>query len=655
MKNEIRKIYATTSLLFLAALAVSPLKDYFSEWRSIQNEFNESVEKLSVKINPVEVGLQQIWVRELDNIDRCVTCHLGISESKLQSVRQPFKVHSKIYHDVEKFGCTVCHDGQGEATKYEDAHLPTEFWEKPLLPAKYIESSCGKCHIGEKLSSTPILNLGRELTGKLNCAACHVIPAIKKKYSYSLDGIGNKILNRKWIINWLKNPDQYAANASMPRFNLSDQEIESLSDFLMSFKLFGEELNLEPLPKIYFHNKDSEDFIALGQTRFREARCISCHAVEGKGGKLAIDLSKIASKAKDVWIYNYIKNPKKFQPNIDMPQYGFSDEEAAAIAAYIESEFVDWEESAEESEQHIPQPNFFQEGLRIFNANNCGGCHNLSSKGIAENSGPDLSIIGSKRLYQIDWGRSNIPHTVFDFIEHKINEPKSFGDNTRMPQYSLTGIELTAITTYLLSLKESKLPINFIRKPEEMPVNNIQGEVGKIFQKYSCLKCHSLNQVGGYIAPDLTIIGSQLNTKWMQEYFRVPYSVRPIVEERMPNLFIGSEEVEVILNYFNTVALNDNLIIPANLFSDKSWERGRSLYKEKYGCPGCHMLEGKGGYVGPALDDSGDRLKPGYLYNWLLDPQKFKPNTIEPKTGMSNQDAMDITSYLLTFKKPGER
>lgn len=655
MKNGIRKIYAATSVLFLVALAVSPLKDYFSEWRTLQNEFNESIEKLPVKVNPVEVELRQIWVRELDNIDRCTTCHLGISNSKLQTIRQPFKVHSKIYHDVNKFGCTVCHDGQGLSTKYNDVHLPTEFWDQPMLSAKYVESSCGKCHIGEKLSSTPTLNFGRELLEKLNCSACHLIPAIKKKISYSLDGIGRKLLNRKWIINWLKNPEQYAANASMPGFNLTEKEIESLTDFLMSFKLFGEGINLEPLPEVYFQNKDDEDFIALGQTRFREARCISCHAIEGKGGKLAIDLSKIASKAKDVWIYNYIKNPKKFQPNIDMPQYGFSDNEIAAVTAYIESEFVDWESSGEGLDEHIPLPNFFQEGLRLFNTNNCGGCHKLSIKGVAENSGPDLSTIGSKKLYQVDWGKTNIPHAVFDFIEHKIEKPKDFGDNTRMPQYSLSGIELTAITTYLLSLKESKLPVNFIRSAEEIPVKNIQGEVGKLFQKYSCLKCHSLNQAGGNIAPDLAIIGSQLNPEWMKEYFRIPYSVRPIVEERMPNLFIKPDEVEVLLNYFSTVALNDELEIPADLFSNKSLERGKSLYKEKYGCPACHMLEGKGGYVGPALDNSGDRLKAGYLYNWLLDPQKFKPNTIEPKTGMSNQDAVDITSYLLTFKKQSVR
>ncbi|MBI5731121.1 MAG: c-type cytochrome, partial [Ignavibacteriales bacterium] len=238
--DRLRKIYAVTSILFLAALAISPLKDYFTEWRSIQKKFNETVEKLPVKVNPVSIGLQQIWNRELNTIDRCTTCHLGITNSKLKMVSQPFRTHSKIYHDIEKFGCTICHEGQGLATRYEEVHLPTEFWDQPILPNRYIESSCGKCHIGEKLSSTPTLNKGRELLEKFNCASCHDIPGIKKSYTLSLNGIGSKVINRNWILDWLKNPKHYQDNALMPNFLLTEKEIISLTDFLMSFKSFGD-------------------------------------------------------------------------------------------------------------------------------------------------------------------------------------------------------------------------------------------------------------------------------------------------------------------------------------------------------------------------------------------------------------------------------
>ena len=335
--NRLKKIYAVASIIFLISLAVSPLKDYFREWRHIQTNFNETVEKLPQKVKPVSIGLQQIWVRDLDRIDRCTTCHVGIDNLNLKSVPQPFKLHSKVYHDVEKFGCTICHEGQGLATDYDEVHLPTEFWDSPMLPKKYIESSCGRCHINTNLTSTPSLNMGRTLITELSCSGCHNILGSKKNFIPSLDGIGRKIIKRNWLVNWLKDPLQYQPDTKMPNFYLSDQEAEILTDFLMSFKTFMDGEILESLPDVYYKNKDNEDFIMLGQTRFREARCISCHAVEGKGGKLAVDLSKIASKAKEDWIYNYIKNPRKFQPHVDMPQYGFSDEETAAITAYIKS------------------------------------------------------------------------------------------------------------------------------------------------------------------------------------------------------------------------------------------------------------------------------------------------------------------------------
>jgi mono/diheme cytochrome c family protein len=653
--SRLNKIYAVTSIVFLISLAVSPLKDYFREWRHIQNNFNETIEKLPQKVKPVSIGLQQIWVRDLDRIDRCTTCHLGIDNIKLKTAPQPFKLHSKVYHDVEKFGCTICHEGQGLATDYDEVHLPTEFWDRPLLPKKYIESSCGRCHINTNLTSTPSLNLGKKLITDLSCSGCHNKPGIRKNFTPSLDGIGRKVIGRNWVLNWLKDPLQYQPNTKMPNFVLSDQETDILTDFLMSFKTFINGETLEPLPNIYFKNKDNEDFIALGQTRFAEARCISCHAIEGKGGKLATDLSKIASKAKEDWIYNYIKNPRKFQPQVEMPQYGFSDEEAAAITAYMKSEFIDWDASEEDTTGHTPLPDFYEKGLALFNKYNCGGCHRLSAKGIIENLGPDLATVGSKRTYQIDWGETEIPHTIYDFIENKINNPREFGENTRMPHYSLARYQTEAITTYLLSLKEESLPENYIQRADEKPERLMQGEVGRIFKKYACLKCHSLNSSGGDVAPDLTTVGSQLKTEWMRDYFKLPYTLRPIVEERMPNLFISNNEVEILLNYFNNVLLDDSLQTPVNMVINKeSEERGGSLFYEKYGCQSCHIVGGKGGYVGPPLDNIGSRLKPGWIYNWLMNPQKYKPETIEPRTGMPVQDASDITAFLMSLKKSGQ-
>ena len=420
----------------------------------------------------------------------------------------------------------------------------------------------------------------------------------------------------------------------------------------MSFKSFSNGVKLDSLPEIYIKNKDNDNFITLGKTRFSEARCISCHAVEGKGGHLAPDLAKIASKATAAWIFNNIKNVQLLQPGVEMPQYGFSSEEIAAVTAYMESEFVDRDAPKDTVAVHQPPANFFEQGIALFNQYNCGGCHDLSSEKVSQNRGPDLTAIGSKKIYQIDFGTTDIPHTLYDYIDAKIRSPRTFGGSTRMPEYQLNKANNQAITAVLLSWQNEPLPMEFVRTAPPPPNYDPQGKVGQIIQKYSCLKCHTINQTGGTIAPDLSVVGSQLQQKWVEGYFKVPYSLRPVMEERMPNLFIAEDEIETLTDYFFKVLISDR-----PLCRQTSWDnsaeaiaRGQGLFSEKYGCQSCHIVGGNGGYVGPPLDKTGDRLQTGWIYKWLLNPQKYKPETLEPRAGLSEAEAKDLTAYLMSLK-----
>jgi mono/diheme cytochrome c family protein len=651
LMTKLRRVYFITAIAFLGVLAISPLKDYFSDWRAVQKKYNRYIEKLPQKVKPAPLVLKQIWVPKLNRIDRCITCHTGIDDVKLTNAPLPFRSHSQIPHETATFGCTICHNGQGLATNFNDAHLPSAFWDKPVLPTRYIESSCGRCHINENLKLTPTLTRGRQEITDLNCIGCHNLSGYKKSFIPSLNGIGNKVVSKNWLKHWLKNPREIRPQTKMPNFMLSDKEVTIFSDFLMSFKSFSNDVKLDSLPEIYVKNKVADSFIASGKTRFSEARCISCHAVEGKGGHLAPDLAKIASKTTAAWIFNNIKKVHLLQPGVEMPQYGLSTEEIAAITAYMESEFVDRDSPVDTIAVSQPPPDFYEQGIALFNQYNCGGCHNLSTEKVSPSRGPDLTAIGSKKTYQIDFGKTNLPHTLYDYIDAKIRSPRNFGETARMPEYQLNETDNQAITAVLLSFQNEPIPSEFIRTVPPAPQYDPQGNVGQIIKKYSCLKCHTINKTGGTIAPDLSVVGSQLQTKWVESYFKVPYSLRPIMEERMPNLFITEEEIKTLTDYFFKVLISDSLSIEVSL--DNSAEaiaRGQGLFIERYGCQSCHIIGGNGGYVGPPLDKAGDRLTPGWIYHWLLDPQKYKPETFEPRSGLSKAEARDLTSYLMSLK-----
>jgi cytochrome c len=77
----------------------------------------------------------------------------------------------------------------------------------------------------------------------------------------------------------------------------------------------------------------------------------------------------------------------------------------------------------------------------------------------------------------------------------------------------------------------------------------------------------------------------------------------------------------------------------------------------RYGCGGCHTITGipgADGQVGPPLSDLIHRLYIGgvavnsadQLTQWIVSPQQFSPYSAMPTTGISEEEARDITAYL---------
>ncbi len=644
--TSLRKIFALIAILFMLVLAVSPLKDHLREWKRYQTSYNHLIESLPERVKPVEPGIRQIWVQKFDRVDRCETCHLGLKEAALKDAPEPYTTHPQIHHDIEEFGCTLCHEGQGAATEYRESTGRVKFWDRPMLPREFMEASCAKCHKESDVLQAPVLNLGRKLIRESNCVGCHKLDGYERQWVPALDGIGSKV-NRTWLVHWLKDPASYFSGTKMPNFMLSDDEAGTLADFLLSFKTFPGGAQLEPLPaQKPATDAEKAKLIELGSTRFREARCISCHAINGKGGYVATDLGKVASKVSEEWLYNYIKNPKRLQPGVVMPRYRFSETELRAIVAYIESEFVDYD--IQQLPPHTEDPGFFNKGRALFAKYNCAGCHHLEGNA-AEEMGPELNTVGGKKLYEIEFGNSGIDQTLPSYLKAKLLTPRIFSDAMRMPNFGFSAKEAEAIAVALLGNSGEKIPDEYIVRPAPASTFAPQGEFGRLVNDLACLGCHVMNGRGRLVATDLSLEASQAQRKWIEGYFKVPYSLRPILTERMPNLFLPESEIRTITDYMETNFIADSLTHVAP--SDPSAvSTGRELYFGKYGCQACHQVNTKGGYVGPPLDKAGNRLTPGWVFHWLKNPQSLKPGTIEPNNHLTDAEADAITAYIMSLK-----
>jgi len=646
LMSNLRKIFAAVSVLFLLVLAVSPMKDRLREWRRYQTAYDRYVEGLPQRVKPAEPGIRQIWVQKLNRLDRCVTCHLGLKEPALMNAPQPYRTHPQIYHDIEEFGCTVCHEGQGAATEYRESIGRVRYWDRPALPRAYMEASCAKCHKEADVPQAPALNLGRALIRESNCVGCHKIEGYDKQWVPALDGIGAKV-NRAWLVNWLKNPAGYFAKTKMPNFQLSEDEANMLADFLMSFKQYA--LPLDSLPSRLTSAADTRktSMVELGSTRFREARCISCHPINGKGGSVAPDLGKVASKVSPSWLYHYIRNPKRLQPGVVMPRYRFSDEELQGVVAYMEGEFVDYD--METPSAHTIDPGFYEKGLALFRKYNCGGCHSLGGVPKIEEMAPELSFIGSKKIYEIDFGKSGVDQTLPSYLKEKLLDPRVFSESMKMPKFGFSATEAEAIAIALLGNTDERIPDEFIVRPATAGTFFPQGEFGRLVDDLSCLGCHVMNGRGRLVATDLSLEASQAQRKWIEAYFKVPYSLRPVLTERMPNLFMTDREIKIIVDYMEMAFIADSLNHAAEV-DPAAVATGRVLFFERYGCQSCHQVNSKGGYVGPPLDKVGTRLNAGWIFHWLKNPQGLKPSTIEPNNNLPDAEAEAITAYLMTLK-----
>ena len=97
-------------------------------------------------------------------------------------------------HPINSFGCTICHGGQGSGTDFTYAsHEPNDLeekehweekyhwheihhWDEPMLPTRFLESSCLKCH--HQVTDVPQadkLQAGYQRIVKYGCTGCHTI------------------------------------------------------------------------------------------------------------------------------------------------------------------------------------------------------------------------------------------------------------------------------------------------------------------------------------------------------------------------------------------------------------------------------------------------------------------------------------------------
>jgi cytochrome c1 len=659
------RAFGVVSIVFLASMAIAPAKNFFSEWRHYQHGYLSLIRNRS-EANTLQRhfqgGIQQVWLPELGVVDRCTSCHVGLKEASLTDIaRQPYRKHPTIPHNLDQFGCTVCHRGQGAATTVAEAHNSTLAWEQPTLPAKYIESSCGQCHRGP-LPGTPQLNLGRNLLARQGCVHCHTVKSPDGSTMKptddppSLSHIADKT-TQEWIYAWLKDPQAYAVTSTMPNFKLSDDDARDISAFLIanSTPISGDDVTLTA--------KAATDPTA-GPSLYGESFCASCHAVQNAagnvvGGDVGPELTRIGSKVKPEWLQGWLRNPRVYDPPTAMPHYRFTDPQVATLAGFLMAKA----DSDLLTNVHLDAstPDQIKHGKRLVSDYGCASCHEISGIKKPENFAPELSRIGSKPVTQLIF-LPGMQRTLPDYIAGKIRNPRAFSPGLKMPQYTFTPAQVDALTTALLSLNDrsySLPPSLAVTAPIESDYQPA-GKAGKLMTDLACFSCHRINGHGGDMAPDLTWEGSSVQRDWLVQFFKNPGTLRPALIRRMPKFNLTDSEAAELTDYILTVYQNptvDRDSMPLSGYSQGQIELGKQLFYGKYSCQGCHIVDTKSdkGYIGPTLTHVGSRMTAAWIYQWMKNPQALRPGSTEPNRAMSDEDARALTAFLMSQKGGGKQ
>jgi hypothetical protein len=83
---------------------------FMPEWKDYQQaEFRDIVEEKfgAARAGQVQIGVQQIWVKQLNRTDRCTTCHLGVEWKGMENAPESYRTHPKETSTSTRSAVTV--------------------------------------------------------------------------------------------------------------------------------------------------------------------------------------------------------------------------------------------------------------------------------------------------------------------------------------------------------------------------------------------------------------------------------------------------------------------------------------------------------------------------------------------------------------------
>lgn len=193
-----------------------------------------------------------------------------------------------------------------------------------------------------------------------------------------------------------------------------------------------------------------------------------------------------------------------------------------------------------------------------------------------------------------------------------------------------------------------------------------------LVDKAGCNGCHHNEDWPSQAksGPNLKKVNEKLSEDWVAKWVKNPRHFR--YNTRMPAIFEQPNQETPEVTAYNDAEIAG---ITEYLFNGKDKKSGSNSTRfigsaasgqklfNAVGCTGCHVSESTpenaphvDSYYnltkvqGPNLIGLGSKVSAEWLYEWLMDPQAYMPETKMPNLRLEPQQAKDLTAYLLENK-----
>lgn len=550
----------------------------------------------------------------------------GIAIKVRRGLPQPWAghPHPELYvaerspHPVRRFGCTICHDGQGLALDYRQAEHPSPIVEgsslgkrcygyainvresiEPMILTELAESRCLRCHDRAfDLAETDIrwepiakhLVEGRRLVEKFGCFSCHEMQRDSAPGEPQLGPVSPATEIAEELLALSSTPQELKEIAV--RF------LETPNDKELLERLRKETTRWQDLLESDTRRfpEDREIFVTRQQVRQLVGALQAANVISGGWSKVGPSLRYVASKLAPKTIERVISEPQSVRPESRMPQiFGLTDHlsegpaqhrkqfeqvEIAGIVAYLAGQSHPLPSNRTETrappQDKLGSRSLADAGRILFATQGCLACHRHRDfpEGTSD-VGPDLSDLGQRLV--CDTGRQ--------WLRLWLTSPQTLSPSTRMPQPQfrddawiyrvfepaeskprrVTSSEvIDALVAFLLSGESST---NGSQQPEKLPVN----------------------------------------AEWLDEVV-LEYLSSDLPREKAQGIVRNGATVADLGKYSLQVALELTELLGEPTSDKKLRYVGRKAIG-RYGCYGCHDISGFEGWppIGPSLSQFGSK------------------------------------------------